>query len=228
MKEFSLKINHRLSGIKESSVSLKQDYEDERFLDTDPEEGSSVADAIRIRQLNGRIKILEMELQKAREESFRVGFEEGQSSSFQEANKKVDAMRIELQAIEIKYLETIEQIENPLLDLSKRMAQEVLGMELKHRTDYDEILKERLRKMLYEVVDQHKLIIEVNPSHLKQMADTNLNEALNTPAQMELNVVGNRGLKPGEAKIRTEDYSIDGTYKEQLSHLNEQFKNRMI
>jgi len=79
---------------------------------------------------------------------------------------------------------------------------------------------------LYEVVDQHKIIIEVNPSHLKQMADTDLTESLNLPNQMELNVVGNSRLKPGEAEIRTEDYYIDGSYKGQISHLNEQFKNR--
>lgn len=226
MKQFSLKLNHRLTGVKESSISLQKDHEDDRFTDADGEEGFSDDDAIRIRQLNGRIRILEMELQKAREESFRVGFEEGQTSSFQEANKQVDSMRIELQAMEIKYLETIEQIETPLLDLSKRMAQEVLVMDLQNRNDYDEVLIKRLRKMLYEVVDQHKVIIEVNPNHMKQMNEVELADQINIPKKMEYSFVGNKNLKPGEAQIKTEDFFVDGSFTGQLSHLHDQLKNR--
>lgn len=226
MKQFSLKLNHRLSGIKDTSISMEKVHEDDRFPENEGEEGSSVADAIRIRQLHSRIKILEMELQKAREESFRVGFEEGQKSCFVESNKQVDAMRIELQAMEIKYLETIEQIEAPLLELSKRMAKEVLVMDLQNRNDFDQILIERLRKMLYEVVDQHKVIIEVNPNHMKKMDETDISSQLDLPKNMEYNFVGNESLKPGEAKIRTEDYFIDGSYSGQISHLHDQMKNR--
>lgn len=225
MKQFTLKLNNRLSGIKETSVGFSPDS-DSRFADTDGYDDASASDSIRIRQLNGRIKILEMELQKAREESFQAGYGEGQRSSFHEANKSVEAMRIEMHAMELKYLETIEQIEAPLLELAKRLAQEVLAVELKHRDDFDDILFERLRKMLYEVVDQNKVIIEVNPEQMAATENSQLNENLNLPKKMNLNVLPAKDLKKGEARIETEDFLIDGTFHTQIEHLGDSLKNK--
>lgn len=227
MKQFTLKINHKLSGIRESSVSLQQNPGDSRFDDTDSSEASSVVDAIRIKQLNGRIKILEMELQKSREESFKVGFEEGQRSNFKEANKKVEAMHIEIQGMEIKYLETIEQIEAPLLELSKRIAREVLNLELENREDHDKILFERLRKMLYEVVDQNKVIIETNPEHLELLNKSNLAAELNLPSKMEMSFIANKDLQKGEARIQTEDFFIDGSFDEQIAQMHDQLRDKI-
>ncbi len=225
MKQFTLKLNNRLSGIKETSVGFSPSS-DSRFADTDGYDDTSAADSIRIRQLNGRIKILEMELQKAREESFQAGYGEGQRSSFQEANKSVEAMRIEMHAMELKYLETIEQIEAPLLELAKHLAEEVLAVELKHRDDFDEILFERLRKMLYEIVDQNKVIIEVNPEQMTAVENAQLNEKLNLPKKMNLNVLPAKDLKKGEARIESEDFLIDGTFHTQTEHLGDSLKNK--
>ena len=226
MKQFTLKINGKLGGIRESSVSLQEEKGDKRFDENERSESYSVADAIKIKQLNGRIKMLELELQKAREDSFKVGFEEGRSSCMNEANSKVDAMRIELQSMELKYLETVEQIEIPMLELSKKMAQEVLGMELKHRDDFDEILFERLRKMMYEVVDQNKVIVEVNSEHLQQLSESDSHKELNLPQKMEINYIANNTLKKGEAKIQSEDYFVDGTFKEETNHIHDQLRDK--
>ncbi len=225
MKQFTLKLNNRLSGIKETSVGINP-ASDSRFADTDGYDDASASDSIRIRQLNGRIKILEMELQKAREESFQAGYGEGQHSSFQEANKSVEAMRIEMHAMELKYLETIEQIEAPLLELAKHLAQEVLAVELKHRDDFDDILFERLRKMLYEVVDQNKVIIEVHPEQMAAVENSQLTEKLNLPKKMNLNVLPAKDLKKGEARIETEDFLVDGTFHIQTEHLGDSLKNK--
>ena len=171
-------------------------------------------------------ELIGKKLQKAREESFQAGYGEGQRSSFHEANKSVEAMRIEMHAMELKYLETIEQIEAPLLELAKRLAQEVLAVELKHRDDFDDILFERLRKMLYEVVDQNKVIIEVNPEQMAATENSQLNEKLNLPKKMNLNVLPAKDLKKGEARIETEDFLIDGTFHTQIEHLGDSLKNK--
>jgi len=226
MKEFSLKLNRKLSGVKESSVGMSAAELDENLGSLNSDESLSVADAIRMRQLNSRVRILEMELQKAREESFRTGFEEGRNSTIQEANKRVEAMRIEMQAMELKYLETIEQIEDPLLELAKKMAGEVLTLDLKLRHDQDEILHERLRKMLYEVVDQNKIIVEVHPDHLKNINEKELSAKLNLPKNMELNFIAGKDLVKGEARLKSEDYFVDGSFENQLEHLHEQLKQK--
>ncbi len=225
MKQFTLKLNQRLSGIKESTVGFSP-ASDSRFADTESYDDISASDSIRIRQLNGRIKILEMELQKAREESFQAGYGEGQRSTFQEANKKVEAMRIEMHAMELKYLETIEQIEIPLMELAKRLAGEVLAVELKHRDDFDDILFERLRKMLYEVVDQNKVIVEVNPEQLEAVENVPLNQKFKLPKKMNINVLPANDLKKGEARVETEDFLIDGTFKTQTEHLTDNLMDK--
>ncbi len=226
MKEFHLKLNRKLAGIKESSVGITPGDIDDRFVPQDGNTSMSASEAVRLRQLYGRIKILEMELQKAREESFRAGFEEGQNSTVQDANKRIESMRIEMQAMELKYLETIEQIEEPLLELAKRMASEVLATDLKLREDQDAILSERLRKMLYEVVDQNKIIVEVHPEQLQNLTEDDLNAKLNVPRNMELNFIAGKDLKKGEARLKTEDYFVDGTFENQLEHLHDQLKHK--
>ncbi len=226
MKEFHIKLNRKLTGIKESSVGISPVDMDEKYVSKTENASMSASEAVHMRQLYGRIKILEMELQKAREESFRAGFEEGQNSTVQDANKRIEAMRIEMQAMELKYLETIEQIEEPLLDLAKRMASEVLATDLKIRDDQDEILSQRLRKMLYEVVDQNKIIVEVHPEQLQNLTEEDLNAKLNAPRNMELNFIAGKDLQKGEARLKTEDYFVDGTFENQLEHLHDQLKHK--
>ncbi len=226
MNEFHLKLNRKLSGIKESSVGITPGEMDENVVPHNSQESMSVSEAVRLRQLYSRIKILEMELQKAREESFRAGFEEGQRSTIQDANKRIETMRIEMQAMELKYLETIEQIEEPLLELAKRMASEVLATDLKLRDDQDEILSERLRKMLYEVVDQNKIIVEVHPEQLQNLTEDDLNAKLNIPRNTDLNFIAGKDLQKGEARLQTEDYFVDGTFENQLEHLHDQLKHK--
>ncbi len=226
MKEFHLKLNRKLAGIRESSVGIAPGDVDDKFVPQGENTSMSASEAVRLRQLYGRIKILEMELQKAREESFRAGFEEGQNSTVQDANKRIEAMRIEMQAMELKYLETIEQIEEPLLELAKRMASEVLATDLKIRDDQDEILSERLRKMLYEVVDQNKIIVELHPEQLQNLTEEDLNAKLNVPRNMELNFIAGKDLQKGEARLKTEDYFVDGTFENQLEHLHDQLKHK--
>ncbi len=226
MNEFHLRLNRKLSGIKESSVGITPGEMDENVVPHNSQESMSVSEAVRLRQLYSRIKILEMELQKAREESFRAGFEEGQRSTIQDANKRIETMRIEMQAMELKYLETIEQIEEPLLELAKRMASEVLATDLKLRDDLDEIFSERLRKMLYEVVDQNKIIVEVHPEQLQNLTEDDLNAKLNIPRNTELNFIAGKDLQKGEARLQTEDYFVDGTFENQLEHLHDQLKHK--
>jgi len=227
MKEFRITLNQRPSALRISAVSQreKSGFDNNRFEESLENLSPEEQRAREIKKLNDRIKILEMELQKAREESFRAGYDEGQQSMIAETQRRTEAMRIEMQSMEIRYLEAIEQIETPLLSLAKKMAEKVLGMELSLREDQDQVLFENLRKMLYEVIDQNKVIVEVHPDHVESLQTADLKHKLNLPHKMEISYVAGKDLRPGEARLQTEDFYVDGTYKNQLRQLHDELKN---
>ena len=226
MREIRISLNNRPSGLKIAGVSHKEQTGfRERFEEPHENLSPEQRQVRELKKLQDRIKILELELQKSREESFRAGYDEGQQSVIQEAKRRADATRIEIQALELKYLEAIEEIELPLLELAKKMAEKVLGMELSISEDKEKILFENLRKMLYEVIDQNKVMVEVNPEHLATLEKRDLKKELNLPEKMEMSYIAGQELQSGEARIQTEDYSIDGTYENQFRNLHEQLKN---
>ncbi len=221
MKEYYIKLNQRPTGLRVTEVRKGQQA---RTNSGQHGRQFTTPEAQRLKALNDRIKILEMELQKAREESFRVGYEEGQKSVLSEAQKRVDTMKIEMQSMELKYLEAIEKVEGPLLALSKKMASMVLGMDLNLTENADQVLFERLRKMMYEVIDQNKVIIQVNPEQLADINPDQLAQELNLPPKMQLSFLGKDTLKKGEAVLETEDFHVDGTFAGQVEQLYESVK----
>ncbi len=226
MREIRISLNSRPSALRIAGVSNRERAGFQKHFEEPPENLTpEQAQAREMKRLRDRIKILELELQKAREESFRAGYDEGQQSMIQETKRRTEAMRIEMHSMELKYLEAIEQIEAPLLDLAKKMARKVLGMQLSLTEDKENILFENLRKMLYEVIDQNKVIVEVKPEHLAALEKKDFKKELNLPNKMEMSYIAGQELLPGEARIHTEDYTVDGTYDSQLRHLHEQLKN---
>lgn len=231
MQQFTLRLNNRLVGIKETKVKPAgsaqfSHQQNQQANKRDKAKTAASADAHQIKLLNDRIKILELELQKAREHSFRAGYEEGRENALQEANRRIELARIEMNEMEIKYLEAIEQIEEPLLEMALRMAREVLARELKQIDDKDQLLKERLRPMLYKLVDQKKVQVAVHPEHLNALDSLDVKSEYKLPGKMELSFTGNPRLQQGEAFIQSEDFYVDGTFDNQLSELHEQLKNR--
>jgi flagellar assembly protein FliH len=174
--------------------------------------------------LKGKIEILERELQNAKDESFKAGYEEGKNAAKQEAEKQLELLRIDMKALEIKYLEAIENLEAPLLDISKEIALKIIDKEIENPENNDEILMNRLRKMMYEVFEQNKALIEIEAMHLDNISEKMLKEEFNLPQKMEINIKENNTLKPGEAIISAEDFSIDGRYESAADHLRQQLE----
>lgn len=227
MTQVTLKLSRSINGIREvSQFNRPQDDFEETGFENNQKKlkpiDRTMVDAHTIKALKDRLKIVEKELQRAREESFLAGYEEGKQSVMQEAEKRIEVVRIEMQALEIKYIEAIESIEAPLLRIAKKMAGEIIADELQLRDDHDELLFKRLRRMIYEVIDQNKTIIQVNPEHLKRLDSTRIAEDLNLPQKMEVRVVAGKNLQPVETIVQTEDFFIDGTFAEQLNQMEDQ------
>ncbi|MCB0281041.1 MAG: hypothetical protein H6627_11785 [Calditrichae bacterium] len=181
-----------------------------------------LTDARRIKHLEDRIHILEKELQRAREDSFQAGYDEGKQRTLQEAQNRVDAMYHEMKQQELNFKETIEQMEKPLLELAKKMAVEVIQKEIEHGADTDQILVERLKKMLSELVEQNNIIIKINPQQFGVLKNTDLTETFGLSESTNVKILGNKNLQPGEVKIETEDYFVDGTFENHAKKVHDE------
>lgn len=221
MQQFVIKVPRRIRKIEsqifqapkptESSVSEEQNAENLTR--------EALFEAQKVKILKDRIKILELELQRAREESFKAGYEEGKENTLNEANKRIEQARQEMARMEKEYHESLERIEMPLLELAKIMAAEVLETELSLREDHDQILLKRLRSMLREVLQEKNVAVEVHPSHLPFLKSTDIRQALDLPHDMELTVLEGKHLHKGEAFISSDEFYLDGRLKTQIEEL---------
>lgn len=223
MSESVIKINRRLKGIRTHSFYKNADA---GFKASEAENVTSpnqiLNDARKIKHLEDRIRILEKELQRAREDSFQAGYDEGKQRTLQEAQNRVDAMHHEMRQQEINFKETIEQMEKPLLELARKMAVQVIQKEIELGADTDEILMERLKKMLSELVEQNNIVIRVNPVHINNLKNDDNKEDLGLSDASDVKIIGNKNLEPGEAKIESEDYFIDGTFENHTRKIHDQ------
>lgn len=227
---FIFKIDKMIQGIREqnhykNAISALEEAD----LDGFQQDGSHYPDdyggSYGVKSLQDKLRILEKELQKAREESFQAGYEEGKESSMQLAERRIEEIRQEMKELEKQYQENIKKIDVPLLNLAKKMALVILDTELKMREDHDEILMKQLRKMLYEVIDQSQVMIRVNAQQQTAVESDVLKQKLNLPSNMEITTVVDPDLKPGEAVVQTENYYVDGTFANQVDEIAEQLRD---
>ncbi|RMH63562.1 MAG: hypothetical protein D6677_06855 [Calditrichaeota bacterium] len=220
MGEAVIKLGRKLRGIKDHNIYHQKVFDKDvkyKALDKSPEQ--IIDDARKIKRLEDRIKILEDELQRARDESFRAGYDEGKQRTMQDALNRIEAVRHEMKQQEAHFRETLENLEKPLLRLARAMAAEVIQQELQSDEKQDAALRERLRLMLEQVIDQNNVWIKVNPSQLNAIHPEEMREQGYVNPEARVHVSGDDRLKPGEAHVDTEDYQIDGSFENHLDKL---------
>lgn len=176
--------------------------------------------------LSDKVKMLEEELQRTREESFQAGYQEGKEQGLQEAKKQINEFKSLIKSFEREYANSIVKMELPLLHLAKKMAEKVIGIDLDSSAELDSILMERLKRLLYEVIDQVKVIVIVNPVHLEWLESPGIETEFNVPKTMEISFIGDENLSPGECVINTEEYHIEETYKSKLERLEQNLASK--
>ncbi len=225
MQQFVIKVPKRIRKIESQVIAMQKSSTASQAAPADGEtvtmSKEAMIEAQKVKILKDRIKILELELQRAREESFKAGYEEGKENTLNEANRRIEQARQEMARMEKEYRESLERIEKPLLELAKAMANEVLQTELTLRDDHDQILLKRLRAMLREILQEKNVVVEVNPSHLPFLKSNDIREALDLPREMELTVLEGKHLHKGEAFISSERFYLDGRLKTQVEELGD-------
>lgn len=227
MKSTTINVNKKITGIESfeifnSSANSNKNFGDLNSADELTAEEFLKNELNKEKVLKDRIKVLEEELQRTREESFQAGYQEGKEQTYQDAQNQINEFKSLVKSFENKYVKSLEKMEKPLIRLAKKMADKIIGIDLENSAELDSILLEKLRKLLYELIDQTRIVIEVNPVHLEWLESPGIEKELNTPRSMEINFIPDKNLKPGECKISTEEYYIDETYESKLNRLEQQ------
>jgi len=216
---------HHLSGTSdETRAALEASELDLAFLSESTEE---VRDR-EIQALTNRIKILEKALQEARTEAFQAGYEEGKESTTAEARRQFQQMTREfssnLQRVRSQFEESLEKMDQPLVKLSLSIAERILNHELSDPETAQQLLLERIQKLLNETANQTRAIVHLNTSQLNWITGGNILTQLNVPQKDKLRFVANDSLKPGECLLETEDYLIDNAIPALLKVLEDDLR----
>jgi flagellar biosynthesis/type III secretory pathway protein FliH len=87
------------------------------------------------------------------------------------------------------------------------------------------VLSEKLSRMLSEVIDQNKIIVALSAEDLRRVDPIELKENLEQPSSADIKIVADKNLQSGECMVRTEEFMIDGTHRNQLNHVAEQLSS---
>lgn len=222
MNDITIDLSKKVHGI--GSIQIKNGFSDRYGLNNADQlysEDYMHGEIDNEKFLNDKVKMLEEELQRTREESFQAGYQEGKEQGVQEAKKQINEFQMLIKSFEKEYAASIVKMELPLLHLAKKMAEKVIGIDLDSTAELDSILMERLKRLLHEVMDQVKVMVVVNPVHLEWLDSPGIENELNTPKSMEISFMGDDNLSPGECIINTEEYHIDETYAVKLNRLEQ-------
>lgn len=175
--------------------------------------------------LENQIKVLENALQTAREESFQAGYDEGKEAGKIESNLKLTDMGEEystiIDSIRAEYDKALEHMNGPLVDLSIRIAEKIIGTELKQKENMKLFLSKKIQELLKDIKDQNNITIHINPSKMGWASENDMYSEFNILKENNINFVNDNRLRPGECLLETDEYLIDNTIKHQLELLGQ-------
>ena len=226
-----LKLENKVTGIlnshqKSNSGDLENSVQT-RFPITPAHESNSFIDEKNkiITLLQSQIDVLENELQKAREESYLAGYKEGRNAGQDEVKMQHADIGEEFAALtrsmRDQYDRSLENMNGPLLELSVKTAEKIIGKELQFTQSNDQVLIGQIKKMLNKVVNQNSISIRVNPNFLDCVNKDQILDELNISPKTGVSCISDDKLIAGECILETEDFILDGLLSRQLSNVKD-------
>lgn len=170
-----------------------------------------------------RIRMLEIELQKARAEAYQAGYVEGQNIEKTEAHKKFAQLTqqfgADIDALQSEFNESIDSLTAPLLKFALGVSEKLIQREIILNDAANEILRTQVQRVLNETISQSKPVVHVNISQLEWITGIEILKNLSAQQKGNLRFVSNPTIQPGECKLETEDLLVDSTIATQLDNL---------
>lgn len=172
--------------------------------------------------LHSRIALLEEELQKAREESFNLGFQDGLRAEQEQQKQKLEAYAQQFSdlaiRLEAEFGQVLSDMEEPLLRMSFEIAEKVLRLTIPDKLKSKGLLA-TLQEFFKEVLHAQSVVIRVSPENFEWVQSPKVTESLEQSFPGSLKFVSDPLLAAGECIVETAEHVIDGTFKHQLENL---------
>ena len=227
----SLKLKNRVVAIQYSGEISGFNHLDEHLQEHFPlSDESAINDFIKrknktIIELKNRTEELENEILKIREESYAEGHKEGRNAGHEETKKQIEDVAEEFaimtQSLRDQFDQSLERMNEPLLELAIKIAEKIIGKELQFVDKNDEVLIDQIKRMLSKVVNQNSITIRFNPNYLDWINKDHVQKELNITSNSGINFVSDDNLIAGECSLETEDFIIDGLLSRQMSNIKD-------
>ncbi len=192
-----------------------------------PEAGTSAEEVQeehdhKMETLHSRIALLEDELQKAREESFDLGFQDGLKAEQEQYRQKIEAYAQQFSELAIRleaeFGQILSDMEEPLLRMSFEISEKVLRLAIPDKLKTKGLLA-TLQAFLKEVLHAESVVIRLSPQNFEWVQSPKVTESLEQSFPGSMKFVADPQLGVGECILETAEHVIDGTFKHQLENL---------
>lgn len=179
-----------------------------------------------VEELQAQIKTLRLALLEARDQSYQMGYKEGREAALEDLKKQIEDVSTECKtmvgSLKKQIDETIYKAIKPMIKLSIKIAERIIGDQLEDVEKKKSILIHRISELIKKVSSTKTLNIYVNPTQMSWVSMTPELETIVFPANSDVNFIPNENLFPGECLIETDDYIAEGDLNSQLDHIKYQ------
>lgn len=207
------------SGRSESSGngSGNHDYDDDYMS------RNKTGDDLRLKTLKHRVLYLEQSLQNVRDDMFKAGFAEAERIYLDRQAQKLTVLRAEfnqlLESLQQEYNSLPDQLDPIITDIIIRSVRNIVGDQLTDPEKANSIVAHQINQCLNRLVDQQEIRITVAPDqHQWLKMDDNL-AAFQQSSGSRVILSSDARLKPGECRVESDDFILDGTLDRQLANL---------
>lgn len=199
------------------SVPVTRDYE----MDNSVKSGGG--DEIRLKALKHRILYLEQSLQSARDEAFKAGFAEAEriylDRQEQELNRQqADFSRLQ-KSLHLEYENLPDQLGPVVTEIIFRSVRIIVGEILLNEEHARQVVSHQVRGCLDRLVDQTEIRITIAPEQFQWLKTSQELDTFKQSTSSRVVVGSDPGLNPGECRVESDDFVLDGTLERQLANL---------
>jgi flagellar assembly protein FliH len=153
----------------------------------------------------------------ARQEGWRVGHDDGYAKGLEEANKHVVMAQEVLRMAEVERRERVTGSEPFLIDLAMVAVEQIVGEYVQNALDY---IPQLVRTLLTEVERAFKVEVRVAPTDFPSVIHHRNSFERSFLQRVELLILPDRSLSPGDVVIATEYGTVDGRLGTRLEQLH--------
>ncbi|NOZ74602.1 MAG: hypothetical protein GXO90_04400 [FCB group bacterium] len=177
-----------------------------------------------INHLRNQVKVLEAALQRAREDSYKAGYDEARFIVERRFREDISGLQNTYDAmvgsLKSKYDQSLESLSTPLAQFALQIAEKVLNKTLRDTDSQNEFLISQLQRFMKDAASQSRFIVKVNPRQLSWITSEK-NTLKNRPLGSQLTFVPDENLQPGECIVETDTAIIQGLISDYLDHISQ-------